>query len=165
VKKRTSFQFTNLVKSFTFFFFGLTFLWAAGNYIAIRDVLVSWPIFIVNVTLSVGLAWWYYRYRYHTVFSYDESGFDLQVGRQHTARRWTEFSTVSLVHLGHGDFAVCLYDGNEGCVEIPASALRLNPQEFRFEVMDLIGGSGGGAEDQKGASHANHTGRRNQAGH
>jgi hypothetical protein len=137
VKKLTSFQFTNLVKSFTFFFFGLTFLWAAGNYIAIRDVLVSWPVFIVNMALSIGLAWWYYRYRYHTVFSYDESGFDLRVGRQHTARRWTEFSAVSLYHLGHGEFAVRVYDADGAYVEIPASALRLSPQEFRFEVMGL----------------------------
>ena len=139
MKRFTSFQFTNLVKSFTIFFFGITMMWAVGNYIAIRDVLVSWPVFAINLALSAGLGWWYYRYRYHTVFSYDESSFDLQVGRQRTARRWEEFSTVSLYHRGYGDFDVRLYEEDGELVEIPASGLRLNPQEFRFEVMTLLG--------------------------
>jgi len=144
VKKYASFQFTNLVKSFTLFFFGITLAWALGNYLAIRDVLLSWPVFIVNLALSAGLGWWYYRYRYHTVFSYDGDGFDLQVGRQRVARRWGEFSAVSLYHRGHGEFAVRLYEEGGGHVEIPASALRLNPQEFRFEVMELVGNKVGG---------------------
>jgi hypothetical protein len=141
VKKLAPLQFTNLVKSFTVFLFGLTFLWALSNYVAIRDVLISWPVFIVNLALSAGLGWWYYRWRYHTVFSYDESGFDLQVGRQRTARQWAEFSAVSLYHQGHGEFAVRLYEKDGVYVEIPASALRLNPQAFRFEVMSLVRGT------------------------
>ena len=44
----------SIIKSFTLFFFGLTFLWAAGNYIAIRDVYLSWPVFIVNFVLAAG---------------------------------------------------------------------------------------------------------------
>jgi hypothetical protein len=143
VKKLTSFQPTDLVKSFTVFFFGFTILWALSNYIAIGDVLISWPVFIVNLALSAGLGWWYYRQRYHTVFSYDESAFDLQVGRQRTARRWTEFTTVSLVHLGHGDFAVRVYEEGGAYIDIPVSALRLNPQEFRFRAMDLVRGKAG----------------------
>jgi len=137
VKRLASFRFTDLVRSFTLFFFGLTLLWALGSYLAVRDVLVSWPVFIVNLVLSAGLGWWYYRYRYHTVFSYDEDGFDLRVGRRHTACRWEEFSTVSLYHRGYGEFAVRVYRGDE-YVEIPASALRLDPQAFRFEVMELV---------------------------
>ena len=128
------------------FFFGVTFLWALSSYIAIRDVLISWPVFVVNLALSAGLGWWYYRYRYHTVFSYDESGFDLQVGRQRMTRRWEEFATVSLYHQGYGEFTVRLYEEVEEVedgeyVEIPASTLRLDPQEFRFEVMGLVGGA------------------------
>ena len=141
MKTFTSFQFTNLVKSFTIFFFGITVLWAIGNYIAIHDVLVSWPVFAVNFILAAGLGWWYYRYRFHTVFSYDGSGFDLQVGRQRAARRWEDFSTVSLYHRGYSEFTVRLYEEAGGeHVEIPASALRLNAQEFRFEVMELVQG-------------------------
>jgi hypothetical protein len=138
MKKYTSFQVTNFVKSFTLFFFGLTFLWAAGNYIAIRDVLISWPIFIINLILSAALGWWHYRQRYHLVFSYDDDSFILQVGKKILANRWAEFTAVSLFHPGHGDLFVRLYQKNGAFVEIPASLLRLNPSEFRFEVMDFV---------------------------
>lgn len=139
MKTLSSFQFTNLIKSFTVFFIAITALWAAGNYIAIRDILVSWPVLAVNFLLSAALSWWYYRYRYHTVLSYDASGFDLQVGRRHTARRWTEFETVALVHRGHGEFAVRLYDDQrETPVDIPATALKLDAQQFRFEAMGFV---------------------------
>jgi hypothetical protein len=139
-----SFQPTNVVKSFTAFFVATTLLWAIGNYVAIRDVLVSWPVFAVNLALSAGLGWWYYRYRYHTTFSYDDQAFDLRVGRQQTARKWREYDTVSLVHRGHGEFAVRLYESmSERHVEIPATALKLDAQDFRFEVMDYVGGSAG----------------------
>ena len=138
MKKYSSFQITNFVKSFTLFFFGLTLLWAAGNYIAIRDVLLSWPVFIVNFILSAALGWWYYRQRYHLVFSYDDDGFILQVGKKSQANRWTEFTAASLFHPGRGDLLVRLYQKNNEIVEIPASLLKLNPSKFRFEVMDLL---------------------------
>jgi len=138
MKKYTSFQATNFIKLFTLFFFLLTLLWAAGNYIAIRDVLISWPVFIVNLLLAAALGWWYYRERYHLVFSYDGDKFILQVGRKILENGWAEFTTVSLYHPGRGDLFVRLYRDNGECVEIPASQIRLNPSEFRFEVMDLI---------------------------
>ena len=138
----TSFQFTNLIKSFTVFFLGTTLLWAAGNYIAIRDVLVSWPVFAINFALSAGLGWWYYRFRYHTAFSYDEDGFDLRVGRRQSVRSWGEYEVVSLVHRGHGEFVVRLYEPqSDQYEEIPATALKLDAQDFRFEVMDYVGSS------------------------
>jgi hypothetical protein len=138
MKKYSSFQATNFLKSFTLFFFGLTFLWAAGNYIAIRDILISWPIFIVNLILSIVLGWWYYRQRYHLVFSYDDDGFILQVGKKIMANRWAEFTAVSLFHPGRGDLFVRLYQNNNEVVEIPASLLRVHPSEFRFEVMGFV---------------------------
>jgi hypothetical protein len=138
MKKYTSFQATNFVKSFTLFFFGLTFLGAVGNYIAIRDVLISWPVFIVNFILSTALGWWHYRQRYHLVFSYDADSFILQVGKKILANRWVEYTAVSLFHPGRGDLFVRLYQKNGEFIEIPASLLRLNPSEFRFEVMDFI---------------------------
>ncbi len=138
MKKQTSFQVTNFVKSFTLFFFGLTFLWAAGNYIAIRDVLLSWPIFIINFVLAAALGWWYYRRRYHLVFSYDDDSFVLNVGNKILANRWAEFTSASLFHPGRGELFVRLYQKNDEFVEIPASLLKLNPSEFRFEVMGLI---------------------------
>ncbi len=138
MKKYTSFQATNYVKSFTLFFFGFTFLWAAGNYIAIRDVLISWPIFLVNLILSAALGWWHYRQRYHLFFFYDEDSFTLQTGKKILTNRWAEFTTVSLFHPGRGELVVRLYQKNGEFVEIPAALLKLNPSEFRFEVMDLV---------------------------
>jgi hypothetical protein len=142
MKTLTSFQLTELIKSFTVFFLLTTLLWAAGNYLAIRDVLVSWPVFAVNILLSAALGWWYYRYRYHTVLSYDASRFQLRVGRTETASRWDAYDDVSLVHRGHGEYAVRLYrDQGADQVDIPASALKLDPQQFRFDVMDWARGS------------------------
>ena len=143
MKKITSFQLTNFVKSFTVFFFGFTFLWAAGNYIVIRDVLISWPVFIFNFILSAAIGWWYYRQRYHLVFSYDKDGYILQVGKKVLENRWADFTRVSLYHAGHGDLFVRLYQQSGEVAEIPASQLKLNPSEFRFEVMDLIGNATG----------------------
>lgn len=140
MKRITSFQLTNLVKSFTLFFFSFTFLWALSNYIAIRDVLISWPVFLVNFILSLGLGWWYYRRRYHTVFLYNQDKFELFVGKQSTTHRWAEFKTVSLYQRRHGEFTIRLHETDDTFVEIPASALRLNAREFRFEVMDMVKG-------------------------
>ena len=138
MKKYTSFRATDFVKSFTLFFFGFTLLWAAGNYIAIRDILISWPIFIVNLVLSLALGWWYYRQRYRLIFSYDEVKFILQTGKKILTNQWAEFTTVSLFHPGRGELVVRLYRKNGEFVEIPAASLRMNPPEFRFEVMQLV---------------------------
>lgn len=138
MKTYTSFQATDFIKSFTLFFFILTLLWAAGNYIVIHDVLLSWPVFIANLVLAVALGWWYYRQRYHLVFSYNNESFILQVGKKILANRWVEFTKVSLYHPGRGDLFVRLYRENGEFIEIPASQIRINPSEFRFEAMDYI---------------------------
>jgi hypothetical protein len=140
MKRTSSFQLSNLVKSFTLFFFGFTILWALSNYIVFRDVLISWPVFIVNVLLSLGVGWWYYRQRYNLVFQYNQDNFELSVGKQHTNYRWTDFVMVSLYHQGQGVFFIRLYRADDTFVEIPATSLRFNPSDFRFEVMDLVKG-------------------------
>jgi hypothetical protein len=140
MKRIASLQLTSLVKSFTLFFFGFTFLWALSNYLVLRDVLISWPVFLVNLILSLGLGWWYYRRRYHTVFLYDQNNFELFVGKQRTAHRWAEFKTVSLYQQRHGEFTIRLHEADDTFVEIPVSDLRLNAREFRFEVMDMVKG-------------------------
>ena len=138
MKRIASIQLTSLVKSFTLFFFGFTFLWALSNYVAIRDVLISWPVFLVNLILSLGLGWWYYRRRYHTVFLYDQDKFELFVGKQRTAHCWAEFKTVSLYQRRHGEFTIRLHEADNTFIEIPVSDLRLNAREFRFEVMEMV---------------------------
>lgn len=138
MKTYTSFRLNNFISSFTIFFFGFTLLWAVGNYIVIQDVLISWPVFIVNLSLSVGLGFWFYRQRHHLHFSYNNERFDLWVGKFQIERRWKEFSSVSLYHRGNEEFVVRLYEKEDEFVEIPVSALKIRPNEFRHEVMGLV---------------------------
>ena len=140
MKRASPLDINNLVKAFTIFFFLLSFLWAASNYIAIRDIRVSWPLFIINLILSAIFGWWWYKRRYHTVFSYDGQGFELTIGRRTLKEEWKDFYQASLLHLGGGQLAVRLYKDEDEVVEIPVSALRLNPQEFRFQAMALVKG-------------------------
>jgi hypothetical protein len=140
MKRISSFQLTSLVKSFTLFFFCFTIIWALSNYIVFRDVLISWPVFIVNVILSLGLGWWYYRQRYYLVFQYNQDNFELSMGKHRATYRWTDFVMVSLYHRGQGEFFIRLYRADDTFVEIPATSLRLNPSGFRFDVMDLVKG-------------------------
>lgn len=135
-------QLTNLAKSFSLFFFVLTGLWLILNLLLfggrILVGLVGGFFFLVNLALSAYLAWRYYKSRYHTIFSYDEKGFELQRGKEKLLAEWGDFSTVSLVHLGLGDFAVRLYKGQDDFLDIPASGLKLDPWGFRFEATELV---------------------------
>jgi hypothetical protein len=140
MKRVSPLNMTGLIKAFTIFFFLFSFLWAASSFIAIGDIRISWPIFIINLLLSATFGWWWYKRRYHTTLSYDEQGFVLTIGRRTLKEEWKEFYQASLLHLGGGQFAVRLYKDEDEVVEIPVSALRLNPQEFRFQAMALTKG-------------------------
>ncbi len=134
-------QWANLGKSFTLFFILLTLAWSLLSFLTLGDIYVSWLLLAGNLSLSGALAWFYYRYRHHTHFSYNEGGFEMVRGRLKTTATWKEFGSVSLLHLGGGRFAVRLYEGQAGTgdsIDIPASDLGLNPSQFRFEVMTLI---------------------------
>jgi hypothetical protein len=140
MKRISSFQITSLVKSFTLFFFSFTILWALSNYIVLRDVIISWPVFVANIILSAGLGVWYYRQRFHLVFQYNQDNFELSVGKNKTTYHWADFLMVSLYHQGQGVFSIRLYRADDTFVGIPATSLRLDPSNFRFEVMDLVKG-------------------------
>lgn len=134
-------QWHNFGKSFTLFFILITLGWCLISFLTLGDIYVSWVLLGANLFLSAVLAWFYYKYRYHAVFSYDEGGFELKRGRLKMVGRWREFSSVSLVHLGGGSFAVRLYRGEAGVgdsIDIPASDLKLDPSQFRFEMMRLL---------------------------
>jgi len=135
-------QLTNLAKSFSLFFFVLTGLWLILNLLLfggrILVGLAGWFFFLVDLALSAYLGWRFYKSRYHTIFSYDEKGFELQRGKEKLVAEWGHFSTVSLVHLGQGDFAVRLYKGQDDFLDIPASGLKLDPWRFRFEAIGLV---------------------------
>ena len=134
-------QVMNLTRSLIAFFLVSSFAWFAASYFAFRNVLICWPVFAVNVTVTGLLGWWWYRSRYHAVLSWDEQGFELTKGRGHkSVRKWQDISQVSLVHEGYGRFSVRLHEIGGAYTDIPASDLRLSPSDFRFEVMDLVQG-------------------------
>ena len=135
-------QANTLAKTVAFFFFGFLILWAVTNYLFVGDVYLHWSLLVVNAILSLGLGWWYYKSVRHTSFAYDYDGFELHQAKNEVSRQWRQFGKASLLHLGHAIYAVRLYekDVETASVDIPASALRLDPSAFRFEVMDLISG-------------------------
>jgi hypothetical protein len=129
-----------LAKTVVFIFFALCILWGVASYIVLKDVLLSWVVLAVNGVLALVLGWLFYKRMRHTIFSYDQDRFEIQMGRRLASGRWRDFSGVSLVHLGYGSFAVRLYKDQKASLDIPASSLRLDPSDFRFEVMSLVRG-------------------------
>ena len=132
-------QLNNLGKSFSLIFVLVTVAWCLASILAFGYIVIIWPILVLNLLVSAALSWYYYKYRYHTVFSYDEEGFELQRGQVKTSAKWRDFSTVSLVHLGGSKFAVRLYRDEEDFLDLPASALGLDPSALRFEIMGFVG--------------------------
>jgi len=140
MKSTAPWQLMNLGRSIGIFFILVSVAWIVANYVMFRDFLIGWPIIVGNVVVSVAAGVWWYRTRYHSRFSWDREGFELQRGTSAlTAKTWGEVSRVSLVHDGYGRFSVRLYQPEGDCIDIPASDLRLEPSDLRFEVMDLVG--------------------------
>ena len=133
-------QIGNLLKTIAFLFFGLLILWALINYLILREVYLRWELLAFNLLLSAGLGWWFYKRLYHTTFSYDQEGFEIEQGDSRLSARWRDYSRVSLVHLGQGEFAVRLYKDGSDFLQIPVSSLKLNPSGFRFQVMEFVKG-------------------------
>ena len=131
-------QLNRLARMVVTLFFTLIILWGVTNYLFLKDIYFHWIVLAINGVLALILGWWYYRNNRHTIFSYDQDSFEIQVGKNHVSGRWSDFSRVSLVHHGLGEFAVRLYKDGEDFFEIPASALKLDPHEFRFEVIQLV---------------------------
>jgi len=134
-------QLMNLGKSFVIFFLVTSLAWIVANYVIFREFYVGWPILIGNLLISGVLGWWWYRREHHAIFSWDEQGFELQRGGgNRSSKKWHDFSRVSLVHEGYGRFVVRLYEDGGEYIDIPASDLKLESSEFRFEVMELVKG-------------------------
>jgi hypothetical protein len=133
-------HFGALARIVVFIFFALFILWGVANYVVLKDVLLSWVVVAINGLLALVLGWLFYKRMRHTIFSYDQDGFEVRMGRRLASGQWRDFSGVSLVHLGYGSFAVRLYKDQKASLDIPASSLRLDPSEFRFEVMRLVSG-------------------------
>lgn len=94
-----------------------------------------------NLIVAIALGWRLYKYRYHIVFSYDDEVFTLKKGEgEEVKHKWSDFSRVSLFRAEYGELAVRLYL-NEEFFDLPVSKLRLNPFDFRGEVMKLVSAS------------------------
>jgi hypothetical protein len=140
VSARSPVQLNALAKAIALIFFGLCIIWAAVNYVLVREVYLHWLVLTVNGLLAFVVGWLVYRRTRHTTFSYGRDGFEMEIGTRRVAGLWRDYTGVSLRHLGHGTFSVRLYKDGDVRVEIPASALKLNPSAFRFEVMSLVEG-------------------------
>ena len=144
MKPTSPLQFGNLGKSFILILFLLTLVWCVVSLITFGDLVINQVIGVINLVLAAILGWFFYRYRYHYTFSYDGEGFELQRGRERSQHKWKDFSLVSLVHIGGGNFVVRLYksqDEDADFVDLPASSLRLDPSDLRFEVMGFVKGA------------------------
>lgn len=104
----------------------------------ILDPSVRLLILLLNLIISVLLGWHLYKRIYHMVFTYDDKGFTLKKGgKEETGHGWNEFSNVSLIRNEEGNCSVRLYHNAE-FFDLPASKLKLNPFDFRFEAMRLV---------------------------
>lgn len=134
-------QWHNVGKLFFLFLILLSVAWSTVSFISFGDIYIGWPIVFINLSLSIALAWHFYKNRYHTVFSYNEEEFELQKGKSKIRKRWKDFAHVSLVHQGHGYFSVRLYKSEtwgSDFVDIPATDLKLDASDLRFEVMKFV---------------------------
>jgi hypothetical protein len=99
---------------------------------------IWYQIFAVNLIVAGVLGWYLYKHWYHIVFFCDDAGFKLNKGKNpQVAHQWGEFSRVSLARNEYNEFMVKLYSDGD-TVEIPASKLKLDPFEFRLQVIDLV---------------------------
>ncbi|MGB5932275.1 MAG: TMEM14 family protein [Anaerolineae bacterium] len=140
MKTTAPLQIGNLLKTIAFLFFGLLILWALISYLMLREVYLHWVLLVFNLLLSIALGWRFYKSNYHTTFAYDQDGFEIERGDSRLSARWRDYSRVSLVHLGLGESAVRLYKDGDDFLQIPVSSLKLDPSEFRFQVMEFVKG-------------------------
>lgn len=97
-----------------------------------------WHILTLNFIVSLIIGWHLYKRFYHPVFSYNDEGFTLKRGRSWEASyKWSDFSNISLIRSERGEFSIRLYRG-EDFFNLPVSRLKLDPFQFRSELMEFI---------------------------
>ena len=107
------------------------------------ELVIRLSILVLNVLISIVLGWRLYKRIYHMVFTYDDKGFTLKKGsKEVTNHGWSEFSRVSLFRSEYGDVSVRLHRNGE-FFDLPASKLKLNPFDFRWEVMRFVSATDG----------------------
>jgi hypothetical protein len=137
-------QLFDLARLFIGLLMGMLVLWSGCGFLFFGDIIMPRGLLLrllflgLVVAISVGLTWVMYKRFFHAVLCYDENGFELRQGRNYIAGQWGDFSYVSLFHSGGGGFVVRLYKDEDRFEEIPVSALKLDPSEFRFLAMNYI---------------------------
>lgn len=72
------------------------------------------------------------------IFTYDKGGFTLKKGEgKAIEHKWNDFTKVSLFRSEYGELSVRLYRDSE-FFDLPVSKVKMNPFDFRFEVMQLV---------------------------
>jgi hypothetical protein len=137
VKTVSPFRFGQYFRVLCVMFIGLTILLAIITAISPTTITMIKIFLVANIFLSTVLGFFYYKNRYHTLFSYDENGFVIKTGMNEKKALWNEFDAVSLVHIGYGDLTVRVYHGQD-FYDIPASALKLDASSLRFEIMEYL---------------------------
>ena len=105
------------------------------------EFLIRYRFFIVaaNLVVSGALGWKVYKHYYHLVFSYDNQKFSIRKGVvEERNYNWADFEKLSLATSDYGVFMIRLYGKDGGTVDIPVEKLKLNPFQFRPEVMRLL---------------------------
>jgi hypothetical protein len=99
---------------------------------------IWYQILAVNLIVAGVLGWFLYKQRYHIELSYDDDGFQLKKGKgPSTSHKWNEFSQVSLARNEYGEFIVRMHRNGDR-LEIPVSKLKLDPFQFRLQVMNYV---------------------------
>ena len=141
MKTIASLHIGNLLKSCAIVLLILTVAWSIVSLLVAGDILIGPFILILNLVLSVLLGFLFYKQRYHAVLAYDDEGFQLQRGRTLFTGKWTDFSQVSLMHLGYGKMAVRLYKDKDDFLDIPTADLKVDAWQLRFELIGLVKGA------------------------
>jgi hypothetical protein len=137
VKTVSPFRFGQYFRVLCVIFIGLTILLAIITAISPTTIAMIKIFLAANIFLSIVLSFFYYKNRYHILFSYDENGFMMKTGMNENKALWSEFDAVSLVHVGYGDLIVRVYH-EQDFFDIPASALKLDASSLRFEIMEYL---------------------------
>jgi len=137
MKTYSRFQLYQFLKAFFVMFIGLTVLLAITTAIFHSTISGIQILLALNIIVSLTAGYIYYRNRYALSFSYDGQGFVLKEGKEEREAAWSRFDAVSLYHTGYGDLNVRVYQGTD-FLDIPASALKIDASDLRFEVMEFI---------------------------
>lgn len=95
-------------------------------------------IVALMIAVSIPLGWQIYKRFYHCILSYDADSFAFQKGKKDILKgQWRDFTAVSLVRSDY-DLSIRLYKDENEYVDLPVHKVKLNPQNFRSKIMELI---------------------------